>query len=149
MGERCRRPAEQVVRGRQVASGEGAATRGAQVRRRATSERLDIDVGHPQLGADLIRLLEVEAADLLVLEDAVARRRFHPVDESHMELRARPFQEASVGGVADQRVEELERLLADERLSWGPISSFTERAFSAWATSGCTGGATRASTAPR
>ena len=116
MGERGGRPPEQVVGRGQVASGQGAAARRSQVRRRTPAERLDVGVGHAQLGADVIRLLQVVAADLLVLEDAIARRLLDPVDEPHVELGTRPFQESSVGGVADQRVEEPERLLTDQRL---------------------------------
>ena len=113
--ERRCRAAEQVVRGGEVSAVEGAAARRAQVRRGAPAQRHDVLVLHPELGADLVRLFQVEPADLLVFQDAVARRRLDPVDERHVELRARALQQSAVGGVADQRVEELERLFTDQR----------------------------------
>ena len=80
---------------------------------RPLAERAAVRIERAQLTQVLVRLLEVPADRLLVL-DRPAGARLEPVGEAGVQLCARAAQHAAVGGVADQRVVEAERRLAEQ-----------------------------------
>src|SRR5262249_42082336 len=67
-----------------------------------------------------VRLLEVVADDLLVLEHARTGRTLEPVRETLVEVGARRLGERPVRGVANEEVPEAKRLVAGERRALRP-----------------------------
>jgi len=68
-------------------------------------------VERPELGQILVRLLEVVAEYLLVLQRAVAVDPVRPPDESLVKRRSSALQESVIGRLANQNVMEAVRVL--------------------------------------
>ena len=97
---------EQVRRGGHVAAHEGAPARGGQPARGIGAELPYVLVGRRELGEEPVRLLEVVAEDLLVLERTVAVDAVGPLDELLVQRGALALEQALVDGVADEDVVE-------------------------------------------
>ena len=112
--EPVERAAEQARGERQVVARERAPARrrrgGAPRARRARGR---VASSGPELAQVLVRLLEMPA-DRLVVLDGVADPRLDPVGEALVQLGARALEQAAVGGVADQHVVEAQHRLAEE-----------------------------------
>ena len=111
--EPIERASEQARRQRQVVARERAPAGRREVARRPLAERPTLRVERAELAQVLVRLLEVPA-DRLVVLDRVADPRLEPVGEARVQLGARVLEEAPVGRVADQHVVEAEHGLAEE-----------------------------------
>jgi hypothetical protein len=111
--EPIERAAEQACRGRQVVAPERPPSRRRKVVRRALAERAAVRVDLPELPQVLMRLLEVPADGLVVL-DRVAGLARDPVGDTLVQLRPRPLEHATVGGVAGEAMVEAQRRLAQE-----------------------------------
>ena len=109
--EEGRGAAEQVARGRRVATPEGPPAGRRELGRGARRDRPTLVVERPELRAIANGLLEVIAEDFLELglAAAVPVDRFGPRDEPFVEGRPRPLEQALVGRVADEDVMEAER----------------------------------------
>src|SRR6185503_14399874 len=101
--EAIERAAEKARCERHVVAGERAPTGRREMARRALAEGSAVRIDGPKLAQVLMRLLEMPSERLVVL-DGVADLRFDPVREAGVQLGARPFEDAPIGGVADQHV---------------------------------------------
>src|SRR6266516_7319990 len=81
---------------------------------------LGVVVDRAELGPVPVRLLEVEAEDLLVLTDPVTRLAFEPVCEALVQLGPQLLRHRAVGGIADQDVAEAEGVVVREFGTPGP-----------------------------
>ena len=86
---------QQVRRGRHVAADEGASPRGGEPARRVGAQRSDMVVGRRELREKPVRLFEVVAEDLLVLERTVAVDAVGPTDEALVQRGPLPFERLS------------------------------------------------------
>ena len=111
--EPVERASEQARRQRQVVARQRAPARRREIARRPLAEGAALRVDRAELAQVLVRLLEVPA-DRLVVLDGLADPALEPVGEAAVQLRARVLQQAPVGRVADQHVVEAQRRLAEE-----------------------------------
>ena len=111
--EPLERAPEQARRQRQIVARERPPPRRREVARRALAERAPLRVDRAQLAQVPVRLLEVPA-DRLVVLDRLADPALDPVGEASVQLRPRALQHPAVRRVADQPVVEPQRRLAEE-----------------------------------
>ncbi len=108
------RPAEQAARGAGVGTGERAAAGGGQAPARLLAEGAGPLVHRPQLRAVAVRLLEV-VADELVLLDQPGTALLQPAPEALVQLGPRRLRQRLVGGVPDEQVAEPVRVVPCDR----------------------------------
>ena len=111
--EPIERTSEQACRRRQVVAPERSPPRRREVARRAVAERAPALVERAQLGEVPVRLLEVPA-DRLVVLDRPLDPALEPVGDAFVQLRPRALQHPAVRRIADEAVVEPERRLAQE-----------------------------------
>jgi hypothetical protein len=111
--ESIERPPEQVRGDRHVVARQRPPARCGEMTRRPLAERPALRIDRPELAEELVRLLEMPA-DRLVVLDRLGGARFDPVGKAAVQLRARPLEQAPVGRVADQHVVEAQHRLAEE-----------------------------------
>ena len=111
--EQVQRASQQARRNRQVVARQCPPARRRQVARRPLTEGTTVRVDRTQLTQVMVRLFEVPA-DRLVMLDGLPDPRFDPVGKASVQLGARTLQQAPVGRVADQHVVEAQNRFAKE-----------------------------------
>ena len=107
------RAAEKARGDRQVVARQRPPARRSEMPRRPRADRAPPGVDRAELAEVLVRLLEVPAERLIVL-DGTSALRLEPVGEARVQLGARPLEDAAIGRVADEHVVEAHDGLAQE-----------------------------------
>jgi hypothetical protein len=125
---RCRqkrRPAAEEVRGGgHVAAGERPAPRRHEAVRRPGPELASVLVEGAELGEGRVRLLEVVAQDLLVLDGSIRVHAVRPVHEALVEDRAGALEKSPICRVPDEEMAEAVAPLEHELRLLGPDKLF-------------------------